>query len=112
MMKPSEPFADFGLPMTHAREVEPGEVIPTWSSGEDSMTPWQASDGTMIAVYCSTRNELTSLHNAALGGVDLLGHKFLPGWPWKLLLDELPFATSSNREDFTFPVKEQSKASA
>lgn len=111
-MKPTTPYEDFFLSMTHAQAVDPGSTHLVYSSGEDAMTPWQAADGTMLLVYCSTRQELIALHNASEGHADPMGAKYLRGWPWKLLLDELPPGSSSNRSEFTFPVKTPSNADA
>lgn len=52
-MKPSEVYADFWLALTHAYEVEPGHETHIFSSGEDSLTPWATSDGTLLMVYAS-----------------------------------------------------------
>lgn len=111
-MKHPNPFADFWLSMTHAQAVDPGSTHLVYSSGEDSMTPWEAADGTPLLVYCSTRQELIALHNASEGHADPMGAAYLRGWPWRLLLDELPPATSSNRVEFTFPVKRRSTDAA
>lgn len=102
-MKHPNPYADFFLANTHAWEVDPGHEAHIYSSGEDSLTPWIADDGTLLLVYASTRNELVALHNASVGGNDPLRACDLPGWPWRILLDDLPAAASSNRMAFTFP---------
>lgn len=111
-MKHPNPFADFWLANTHAWAVDPGSEHLIYSSGEDSLTPWATDDGMLLLVYASTRNELVQLHNASVGGADSMRACDLPRWPWRLLLDELPGATSSNRAAFTFPVKNQSNAAA
>lgn len=108
-MKHRNPYADFWLSMTHAYEVEPGHETLIFSSGEDSLTPWVTSDGTLLMVYASTRNELIALHNASIGGADAMGAQYLRGWPWRILLDELPRATSQNRSAFTFPGQDADK---
>lgn len=111
-MKPSEVYEDFFLSMTHAQAVEPGSTHLIYSSGEDAMTPWVSADGTLLLVYCSTRQELVALHNASEGHADPMGAQYLRGWPWKLLLNELPPAASANRTEFQFPVKQQSDEAA
>lgn len=108
-MKHPQPFADFWLPNTHAWEVDPDHDAIIYSSGEDSLTPWIADDGTLLMVYASTRNELVALHNASVGGADTLRACDLAGWPWRILLDDLPAAQSSNRWAFTFPGQEAIK---
>lgn len=109
-MKHPNPYADFFLANTHAFEVEPGHDALIYSSGEDSLTPWITDDGTLLMVYASTRNELVALHNASVGGADSLRACDLPGWPWRILLDTLPAATSSNRKAFQFPGQDSIKA--
>lgn len=104
-MKHPNPFADFWLANTHAFEVEPGSTHLIYSSGEDALLPWETASGRLLLVYTSTRNETVSLHNASVGGADSMRAQDLPEWPWKLLLDELPAATSANGSSFTFPVK-------
>jgi hypothetical protein len=47
-----------------------------------------------------------------VGGADALRACDLPGWPWRILLDDLPPAASANRAPFTFPVKQQSDEAA
>lgn len=111
-MKPSNPYEDFFLSMTHAQAVEPGSTHLIYSSGEDAMTPWVAADGTLLLVYTSTRQELIALHNASEGHADAMGAKYLRGWPWRLLLDELSPGSSSNRSEFRFPVKRRSDEAA
>ena len=111
-MKHPNPYADFWLANTHAWTVEPGEEALIFSSGEDALTPWATDDGTLLLVYTSTRNELVALHNASVGGADALRACDLPGWPWRILLDDLPPAASANRALFTFPVKQQSDEAA
>lgn len=111
-MKPSNPYEDFWLSMTHAQAVEPGHVAHVYASGEDALTPWEAADGTLLLVYTSTRQELINLHNASEGHADSMGAQYLRGWPWRLLLDELPPGASSNRTEFRFPVKQPSGAAA
>jgi hypothetical protein len=111
-MKPNIPWEDFWLSMTHAQAVEPGHVAYVHASGEDSWTPWEAADGTFLMVYCSTRQELINLHNASEGHADSMGAQYLRGWPWRLLLDELPPGASSNRTEFRFPVKRRSDEAA
>ncbi len=109
-MKHPNPYADFFLANTHAWEVDPGHEANIYSSGEDSLTPWIADDGTLLLVYASTWNELVALHNASVGGNDSLRACDLPGWPWCILLDDLPAAASSNRVAFTFPGQDAIKA--
>lgn len=109
-MKHPKPYADFWLATTHAWEVNPDHDAMIYSSGEDSLTPWIADDGTLLLVYASTRNELVALHNASVGGSDSLRACDLPGWPWRILLDALPAATSSNRKAFRFPGQSAIKA--
>lgn len=111
-MKPSEVYEDFWLSMTHAREAQPGEEVLLHHSGEDSWTPWEAADGTLLMVYTSTRQELVALHNASVGAPDPMGAQYLRGWPWRILLDGLPPATSANRYPWTFPVKRPSESAA
>lgn len=111
-MKHRNPYADFWLSQTHAYEVDPGHEALIFSSGEDSLTPWVASDGTLLLVYASTRNELIALHNASIGGNDSMGAQYLRGWPWRILLDDLPPAASQNRSPFTFPGQDAIKPAA
>ena len=111
-MKHPNPYADFWLANTHAWTVEPGEEAQVFSSGEDALTRWATDDGTLLLVYTSTRNELVALHNASVGGADALRACDLPGWPWRILLDDLPPAASANRAPFAFPVKQQSDEAA
>ena len=112
MMKPATTFADFFLSTTHAVRVEPAHECLVWTSGEDSCTPWVTSQGTLLLVYTSSRGELLNLHNASEGHADPLGASSLPEWPWRLLLDELPPATSGNRRAFAFPGKATANAAA
>ena len=109
-MKHPNPYADFFLANTHAFEVEPGHEALIYSSGDDSLTPWATHNGKHLLVYASTRNELIALHNASVGGTDSMGAQYLPGWPWRILLDDLPAATSSNRMAFRFPGQDSIKA--
>lgn len=103
MLKPTTTFADFWLSTTHAVRVVEGHEALIWTSGEDSCTPWVTSQGTQLLVYTSSRGELINLHNASEGHADHLGASNLPEWPWRLLLDDLPPATSGNRRAFSFP---------
>lgn len=109
-MKHPNPYADFWLANTNAYEVEPGHEAAIFSSGEDSLTPWITDDGKHLLVYASTRNELVALHNASEGHKDSMGAQYLPGWPWRILLDKLPAGASSNRWAFTFPGQKAIKA--
>ena len=103
-----EPFAKWGLSGTRALEIQPGETLQWFCTGEEAVLPYRSATGRPLAVMTSTVNETVVLHNATKDPAVAQWNQYhtLPEWPWTCCLDDLPSPTGYLRYPYTFEAED------